>query len=56
LPFVLAIADRGWRQAMLEDPHLQSGLNVCKGVVTHPAVAGALDLPLNAAELILGNC
>ena len=56
LPFVLAIADRGWRQAMLEDPHLQSGLNVCKGVVTHPAVARALDLPLKAAELILGNC
>src|SRR5215469_10745546 len=56
LPFVLAIADRGWRRALSEDAHLRGGLNLCKGVVTHPAVARALDLPLKAAELILGNC
>ena len=55
LPFVLAIADRGWRQALLEDHHLQNGLNVCSGLVTHPAVARALDLPLTTAERILGN-
>ena len=28
LPFVLAIADRGWRRAMAEDPHLRDGLNI----------------------------
>ena len=36
LPFVLAIADRGWRRALAEDPHLRRGLNICRGRVTHP--------------------
>jgi alanine dehydrogenase len=56
LPFVLAIADRGWSRALSEDRHLQNGLNICRGQVMHPAVARALDLPLTAAERILGNC
>jgi len=50
LPFVLAIADRGWRRAMVEDPHMRQGLNVCHGRVTHPAVARDLDLPLTLPE------
>jgi alanine dehydrogenase len=45
LPFVLALADRGWRAALRADPHLRDGLNVCAGRVTHPAVAAALGLP-----------
>jgi alanine dehydrogenase len=39
LPFALAIADKGARQAMLDNPHLLAGLNVCKGKVTHEDVA-----------------
>ena len=39
LPFVLALAGRGWQQAMRDDPHLMQGLNVCRGRVTHEAVA-----------------
>ncbi len=50
LPFVLAIADRGWRGALGDDPHLRDGLNICRGRVTHPAVARALDLPLTPPE------
>jgi len=50
LPFVLAIADRGWRRALAEDPHLRNGLNIWGGRVTHPAVARDLDLPLTAPE------
>jgi alanine dehydrogenase len=50
LPFVLAIAQRGWRPALSDDPHLRDGLNVCLGQVTHPAVARDLELPLTAAE------
>jgi alanine dehydrogenase len=53
LPFVLAIADRGWRRAMVEDPHLRDGLNVCHGRVTHPAVARDLDLPPTPPEQAL---
>src|SRR6266705_2167495 len=53
LPFVLAIADRGWRRALSDDPHLRNGLNVCRGQLTHPAVAHDLGLPLTAAERAL---
>ena len=50
LPFVLAIADHGWRRALSEDPHLRDGLNICRGRVTHPTVARDLDLPLTAPD------
>jgi alanine dehydrogenase len=53
LPFVLALASQGWRQAMRADAHLRAGLNVHAGAVTHPAVAAALGLPYrDAAEVI----
>ncbi len=42
LPFTLAIADKGWRGALGEDPHLMNGLNVHAGRITHPAVAESL--------------
>jgi alanine dehydrogenase len=45
LPFVLALADKGYRRALAEDPHLLAGLNVHQGRVTHAAVASALGLP-----------
>jgi len=55
LPFVLAIADRSWRRALSDDPHLRNGLNVCRGQLTHPAVAHDLGLSLTAAERALGS-
>ncbi len=42
LPFVLALAERGWRAALAADPHLKNGLNVCAGKVTCREVAEAL--------------
>lgn len=50
LPFVLGLADHGWRGALAEDPHLRDGLNICRGRVTHPAVAHDLGLPLTPAD------
>ena len=44
LPFVMALAGKGWRQAMLDDPHLAAGLNVHDGRVQCLAVAQALGL------------
>ena len=29
--FALALADKGWREALSEDAHLRNGLNVCEG-------------------------
>jgi alanine dehydrogenase len=55
LPYVLAIADRGWRQALSEDPHLRQGLSVCHGRVTYPAVARDLGLPLCPPERALSG-
>jgi alanine dehydrogenase len=42
LPFVLALAGKGWREALRADPHLKNGLNVCRGKVTQREVAEAL--------------
>ena len=45
LPFVLALANQGWREALLQDRHLLAGLNVCAGAITCEPVAQAQDLP-----------
>ncbi|MGI9329485.1 MAG: alanine dehydrogenase, partial [Gammaproteobacteria bacterium] len=42
LPYVLALAQRGYPEALLKDDGLRDGLNVHCGQVTHPAVADAL--------------
>jgi alanine dehydrogenase len=42
LPYVLELADRGWKAALARNPHLRDGLNVCEGSITHPEVAAAL--------------
>jgi alanine dehydrogenase len=49
-PFVLALADKGWRRAMSDDPNLRNGLNVHDGRVTYKAVADALKLPYTHAD------
>lgn len=45
MPFLLALADKGWKRACAEDPHLMAGLNVHAGHLTYAAVGAALDLP-----------
>jgi alanine dehydrogenase len=50
LPFVLALADHGWRAALKRDPHLKAGLNVAAGKVTYKEVAEALGLSYTAAD------
>jgi alanine dehydrogenase len=42
LPYVLALADKGYRRALQEDVHLMNGLNVYRGAVTCAPVASAL--------------
>ncbi|MBP7846495.1 MAG: alanine dehydrogenase [Burkholderiales bacterium] len=39
LPFVVDLANKGWKQAVLENKHLMNGLNICRGNVTYYAVA-----------------
>jgi alanine dehydrogenase len=53
LPFVLAIATKGWKRALTDDPHLKNGLNVAAGRVTHKAVAEALGYKYAAPEAVM---
>jgi alanine dehydrogenase len=50
----VALAEKGWQQAMRDDPHLKNGLNVCQGKVTYQAVAEALDYAYVPADSMLG--
>ncbi len=53
LPYILQLADKGWKQAMKDNAHLLNGLNVCQGKVTCKQVATALGLPFVAADSFL---
>ncbi|PHI19198.1 alanine dehydrogenase [Lewinellaceae bacterium SD302] len=46
LPYVIQIANRGWRDACASDPGLAKGLNIVNGKVVYAGVAEAFDLPL----------
>ena len=54
LPFALALANKGWKQATIDDKHLRNGLNVHDGKLTYKAVADAQGLAYTSAESILG--
>jgi alanine dehydrogenase len=39
----VAIANKGWKQALRDDVHLRQGLNVALGQVSYEAVANTLS-------------
>jgi len=43
LPFIVALANKGYKKALQDDPHLANGLNVHKGNITYQAVADAMN-------------
>jgi alanine dehydrogenase len=49
LPFILELANNGYKNACLSNPHLMAGLNICDGKITHESVAKALQQPYFAA-------
>jgi len=53
MPFMLALADKGWRQACEDDPHLLNGLNVHAGQLTYFAVGKALGIDVLSPQLAL---
>ncbi len=53
LPFGLALADKGYKQALKDNEHLRNGLNVAGGKVTYQAVAEAHGLAYTPAENVL---
>ena len=50
LPFIIRLAQRGYREAMKQDPHLLAGLNVHRGQLTYDAVAEAQNRKFIPAE------
>jgi len=56
MPFMLALADKGWKKACLDDPHLKAGLNVHAGKLTYAAVGEALGMAcITADQAIAGE-
>jgi alanine dehydrogenase len=55
LPYALELANKSWRQAMIDDRALALGLNVHDGAVVYPAVARAFDYTETALELLLSS-
>ncbi|WGW03874.1 alanine dehydrogenase [Tropicibacter oceani] len=53
MPFMLALADKGWKKACADDPHLLNGLNVHAGQLTYDAVGKALGIDVVAPASVI---
>lgn len=53
MDYALQIANKGYKQALLDNPGLRAGLNVCLGHVTNEPVANDLDYPYVPPEQML---
>ena len=53
MPFMLDLANKGWRKACAEDEHLLAGLNVHAGKLTYYAVGKALGIDVMSPQLAL---
>jgi alanine dehydrogenase len=53
LPYVLELADKGWKKATRENPCLAKGVNLVEGKVVCKAVSEAFDLPYTSLERVL---
>ena len=53
LPYAVALANKGWKQALKDDKALALGLNTHAGKVTYPAVAQAFGYELLSLESAL---
>ena len=51
MPFMLALADKGWKQACLDDEDLLNGLNVHAGQLTYYAVGKALGIDVISPQI-----
>ena len=52
LPYALAIANKGWKQAVQEDADLMRGVNIVEGTIVYEDVAGAFGMDWSTLECI----
>lgn len=55
LPYVLKLADLGSIAALLADTHLQQGVNIMAGELTHAAIASAQQRPYRPIDALLAT-
>lgn len=53
LPYILRLANQGYQKALRDDKYFCNGLNVCRGAITNPDVADALQKPYVPAVNVL---
>jgi len=53
LPYITAIAQRGWQAALRRDAALAKGLNVHAGAIVNAPVAAAFGLPATSTDAVL---
>ncbi|MFH0785933.1 MAG: alanine dehydrogenase [Pseudomonadota bacterium] len=53
LPYAVQLANKGWKQAALENHGIKTGLNIVKGKVTYKGVADAFGLEYTRVEEVL---
>lgn len=53
MSYALALADKGYKKALSDNPYLREGLNVCLGKVTNAAVAHDLGYEYTPAEMMI---
>lgn len=55
LPFLLALADKGWRQAITDNHYLKAGLSTHKGKLTSPPVGEAQGIEAITPDQLLNT-
>lgn len=53
LPYAIALADKGWKQALKDDPELLKGLNIANGTIVYKYVADAFGMDWEPVETVL---
>ena len=54
LPYAIQLADKGYKQAALDNPEIARGINILNGKVTYKGVADAFGMPYEPLESIIG--
>ena len=53
-PYAMKLANKGWKQALKEDPALLRGLNCVDGKITYRGVAEAFGMAYHEPTTFLG--
>ena len=53
LPYAVQIANKGWKEALADDPELKMGLNIADGRIVYEDVASAFDMEYTPIEDVM---